>query len=142
MKASMRQLNVLFCDDVRYEVGNKVTYVGVYNGTMEFAGKPPFTLPKLCISATSITPLDNPFKRLHLRVLVNDTVVQEIEVPEDQLVLKEVQPADIVNLAIGAVITVQPFVITEDCRVKVVAITETGEEMSPPGIKIRFLGGE
>jgi hypothetical protein len=38
----------IFCDDIRAEVGGKLTYVGCYAGTM-FAPTFPITLPKFCL---------------------------------------------------------------------------------------------
>ncbi len=40
----------IFCDDIRPEVGGKLSYMGVYNGTMFVAGDLPITFPKFCIS--------------------------------------------------------------------------------------------
>jgi len=36
----------IFCDDIRQEVGGKITFVGVYSGTMFIHGEFPVTLPK------------------------------------------------------------------------------------------------
>jgi hypothetical protein len=38
----------IFCDDIRAEVGGKLTYVGCYAGTM-FLPTFPFTMPKFCL---------------------------------------------------------------------------------------------
>jgi hypothetical protein len=40
----------LFCDDIRYEVGNKISYIGSYRGSMNFKGSYPLILPKFIIS--------------------------------------------------------------------------------------------
>lgn len=37
----------LICDDVRHEVGNKVSFIGVYTKDL-FIPQTPFTFPKLC----------------------------------------------------------------------------------------------
>jgi hypothetical protein len=37
----------IFCDDIRFEVGGKVTYVGVYSKTLFVGGEFPFTIPTL-----------------------------------------------------------------------------------------------
>jgi hypothetical protein len=41
--------NTIFCDDVRQEIAGKWTYVGVYDGDMIIAGKPPVVLPRLSL---------------------------------------------------------------------------------------------
>lgn len=42
-----KQEYTIICDDIREEVGNKVTFVGTY-GPYIFVSKIPFTFPKLC----------------------------------------------------------------------------------------------
>lgn len=42
---------LLVCDDVRHEVGNKPSYMGVYTGDI-LVEKFPFTVPKLCLIPT------------------------------------------------------------------------------------------
>lgn len=39
----------IFCDDLRQEVGGKLTYIGVYSGTLIAHGDFPFTLPKFAM---------------------------------------------------------------------------------------------
>ena len=38
----------IICDDIRQEIGNKLTLVGTYNGLI-IVPKLPYTIPKLCI---------------------------------------------------------------------------------------------
>jgi hypothetical protein len=39
----------IFCDDIRVEVGGKLTYVGTYGGQMLVHGNFPFFMPKLAL---------------------------------------------------------------------------------------------
>ena len=39
----------IFCDDIRVEIGNKLTYVGTYSGQLLIHGSFPSTIPKLCL---------------------------------------------------------------------------------------------
>jgi hypothetical protein len=43
--------NAIFCDDIRMEIGNKITYVGCYFGYM-FLPDFPATIPRLCVAVT------------------------------------------------------------------------------------------
>ncbi len=43
---------VLFCDDIRNEVGGKVSYMGVYKGVMRVEEAFPVTLPKFAIAVS------------------------------------------------------------------------------------------
>ena len=43
----------IFCDDIRLEVGNKTSLIGIYSGVLGFEGSEfPITIPKLCIVVT------------------------------------------------------------------------------------------
>jgi hypothetical protein len=45
---ALRARAIIICDDIRYEVGNKLTLVGVYNETIGFPpGEGAFGIPKL-----------------------------------------------------------------------------------------------
>lgn len=44
----------LFCDDIRYEVGGKITYVGAYSQTLNILGNFPATLAKLALAVSVI----------------------------------------------------------------------------------------
>lgn len=51
----------IFCDDIRYEIGGKVSFIGSYTNLMVVWDDFPATLTKLCIAATVITPIDDPY---------------------------------------------------------------------------------
>jgi hypothetical protein len=48
----------IFCDDIRHEIGNKTSYVGVYRSILYGQDKLPFVIPKLGIVATYRQPAD------------------------------------------------------------------------------------
>jgi hypothetical protein len=39
----------MFCDDIRQEVGGKISYIGAYGGRVLVHGNFPFTMPKLAL---------------------------------------------------------------------------------------------
>lgn len=41
--------HVIYCDDIREEVGGKTTLVGTYGGEMTIFGSPPVKLAKFCV---------------------------------------------------------------------------------------------
>ena len=80
-----RHVEILFCDDIRHEINGKLSYIGVYSGTL-FVPVFPVTLPKLCISVKIVTPANEPLRSLTLRVLKDDEILQEIVFDKEQLV--------------------------------------------------------
>ena len=70
----MNIATALFCDDIRFELGNKHTYVGCYDAEIVLP-ELPFVLPKFCISV-----------ELHLREFPLDETPIELRIflPGDQ----------------------------------------------------------
>jgi hypothetical protein len=80
-----RFLVALYCDDVRAEVGNKLTLVGCY-GTDLLLNTFPIVLPKLAVYVRAYTPAEKPFQKLVIRLRQNDEqVIGELEFPSAQL---------------------------------------------------------
>jgi hypothetical protein len=76
----MRYGYSIFCDDIRTEIGEKLSFIGVYNGVLllpEF----PFTLPKLCAHVSLVTPASQPYK----------SIILECRSPGDDVPLLEEQ---------------------------------------------------
>jgi hypothetical protein len=79
-----RHLETLFCDDIRQEIGGKLSFIGVYSAGL-FVTRFPALLPKLCLAVKVVTPADQPFRSLQLRVFQDEGVLQEIRVGEAEL---------------------------------------------------------
>lgn len=65
-----RFLDVIWCDDIRLEVGNKPSFMGVY----QYLGvrSIPLQVNRLAAFVTLYSPADRPCERLQLRVLKSD----------------------------------------------------------------------
>lgn len=74
-----RYAHSVFCDDIRQEVGGKLTLVGVYSGAL-LVPTFPTVLPKLCIVLDIVTPADKPFQQLKVRVLRDDETLADGDV--------------------------------------------------------------
>lgn len=78
----------LFCtyaDDVRQEVGGKLTYVGVYQGGgLMVHGNLPIVMPRLAIVASLFCPVNRVVKSIKIRIKFNDDLIlPELDVPSD-----------------------------------------------------------
>ena len=69
----MRYLEVIYCDDVRQEVGNKQSLIGVYPGDLYLEALPA-VLPKLCMVATLVIPAAECFESLRIKAMQGGTV--------------------------------------------------------------------
>jgi hypothetical protein len=79
-----RHVETLFCDDIRQEVGGKLSFIGAYSGVLFVVGFP-VTLPRLCLFVKVVTPAADPLRTLTLRVLRDEEILQEITADEEQL---------------------------------------------------------
>tara|TARA_R110002110_G_scaffold376568_2_gene586669 strand:- start:178878 stop:179309 length:432 start_codon:yes stop_codon:yes gene_type:complete len=69
----------VFCDDVRYEVSNKFSLIGIYQENMVFHANPPVLVPKLCTSFWLLSDIDDPIKHFCARVLLTSSGVDDVE---------------------------------------------------------------
>jgi hypothetical protein len=126
-----RFLTVTFCDDIRLEMGNKMSFMGCYQGDL-FVASMPVALPKLCVHATAWTPKDKPFHSLTVRISLDDVDLASIEVPISN---PELAPRTIDETAsrqgISAALAFSPFVIEKPATLRVMVTTEEGEIVGP-----------
>ena len=124
----------IFCDDVRVEVGGKLTYVGAYHGTMIVQGTFPMVLPKFAMHffylqrrQPNIIP---PTKVLVLTPGTNeDNPAVSIEIPEGDFLkgmanieAKSVGRAEPNYILLGGPILMTNFAIKEPGEIKVRAV--------------------
>lgn len=74
-------LHALWCDDIRQEIGNKPSFMGVYTGAL-VVPQLPVTLPKLCVWLTLSAPQDLPLQDVAVTVaLEGDAELLRLPVP-------------------------------------------------------------
>lgn len=73
-----------FCDDVRFEVGEKISLMGIY-GSDVFLPRFPATLSKFCFVAYCGTPFDSPIEKLEIEVVVNGERIFFLDFPQQIL---------------------------------------------------------
>ena len=133
MKATTdRILTAIYCDDIRHEVGNKMSFMGCYQSEL-FVPAAPIGLPKLCVYATVLTPLKRPFKSLTLRVVLDeDTELARMEIPSEVLSnLTDVLDSTATRKSISTALMFSPFFIEKASVLRIVADTEEGEIIGP-----------
>ncbi len=128
-----RHVQTIFCDDIRHEVGGKLSYIGVYSSSM-YVNKFPAILPKIGLSVKVISPAEQPLRSMTLRVLRDDEALQTIELNEDQLKEASQDAEDIseedqkqkVQLA-QFILMFTPLELAAPCKLRVRVQTESGE---------------
>lgn len=135
-----RQLEVIFCDDVRTETHNKISFMGVYGGAL-LVERFPAALSKLCIVPSLSTPLDQPFKELAFVILAGEKEVGRVQLPSDAM---ETAQSDLGaepmsekarGLLFRSVITIAPFACEAPTVLQVDAIVD-GERVEGPRLRV------
>ena len=130
-KNADRFIHAIFCDDMRQEIGNKVSFMGCYQGEL-FVPFLPLALPKLCVFVTVSTPVERPLKALTIRVNQGEKQLASIEMPSEDLARAVPPPQDDSTRILANVgVMLSPFAITEPGELRVVVITEEGEMLGP-----------
>lgn len=120
----------IFCDDIRYERGNKHSLMGCYSGEL-LVEQIPAILSKLCVQIHVGTPFERPLTQLTLRACLDDEVIGETAVPEEQLseghqaVLARAH-FDSTLMKVNSHMVFSPFVISQPCTLRIEVETEEG----------------
>ena len=127
-----RHIQTIFCDDIRHEIGGKLSYIGVYSGRL-IVSTLPATLPKLCLALKVVTPASQSFRKLALDVFRDDEVIAQWR--PDEAALTEASEAAVETLAdnashelaqiVNAMFVFSPFKIEGPCVLRVRAETES-----------------
>lgn len=142
-----RQAYAIFCDDIRHELGGKLTLVGVYSGSLLVQAFPS-VLPKLCLVLKVFTPIESPFQRLKIRILKDDETIAEGELPQQELTVlssARVEDPEESNEAeklfqVTAHFVFSPLKLDGPCVIGVRIETEDGE-MKTNSLRIATLPG-
>lgn len=123
-----RFVTAQFCDDIRQEIGNKVSLMGCYGHSMVL-GLLPTVLPRFCAHIKVYTPINRPFTKLSVRLMREEEVLGEMQFPQETLAVEKPKTYHIDHArwrTASAVITLSPFPIEKPCRLGVEADTEDG----------------
>lgn len=136
-----RYVHTIFCDDIRHEVSGKLSLIGVYSGIL-IARQLPITLPMLCLRVIAVTPSDQPFRSLAVRVLKDDDLLAELPMDERRLLEIADQPrnedpgSDVRKMRVFQFeFRFSPIAFDSPCVLRVRVQTEAGE-LPGPGLKV------
>jgi hypothetical protein len=127
-----RFLTAIFCDDIRQEMGNKLSFMGCYQGEL-IVPMAPVALSKLCVFASILTPKEKPIKSLTLRIVQDDDIeLARMDITGEGLseasqIIDETSTRKIISTAI----VFSPFAIEKNTTLRLKATTEEGEIVGP-----------
>ena len=127
-----------FCDDVRQEVGNKLSYLGIYGPNL-IVPKMPTTLAKLCCIFTLRIPATSLPRKVVFKLLREEEVIFEAELlPQDDAILPTADPAEDHALTISNIAQFVAFDVIQPARLKARAIVD-GLELSGGSLDLQAL---
>lgn len=137
----MRQVTSLFSDDIRHEIGGKVSYIGVYNSALMMPSFPA-NLSKLCVTVKLLNPPSEPFKEAIFRVLKDEEILAEgvITGEETHKFSQAAGTDDGIDpenrlMAIQSIFVFSPLVVEGPCILRVRVIVD-GAELKGSGLRI------
>lgn len=82
------RVELLFCDDIREEVGGKRSLMGVYSDEL-IVKKFPSTISKLCVFVKLLAKTDNPITEFKIDLLKNDSVFESLPIQKPTISVLE-----------------------------------------------------
>jgi hypothetical protein len=127
-------LSTIYCDDIRQEVGGKLSLMGVYNGVM-YVQQFPVTLAKFWVVATFVASKDESPKSLKFRVFKNDEPLADLDATPEHLQQLATAREPVVPMPDGSRRTIStqtqvcftPLQLDGPCLLSVGAMTDKGE---------------
>ena len=138
-----RHVQTIFCDDVRQEVGNKNSLMGVYAAEMKFSSLPTI-VPQLCVLVQVRTPKDRPIRSLQITVTLGEATLANFIAPPESLPTSAAsvsyfsgldQDDELGCLSIGAAFHIMGFSVAIPGAVRVHVIAD-GEKLVAQGLHI------
>lgn len=130
------QVHTIFSDDVRFEVGNKQSIVGIYSGSM-FLPEFPAVIPKLCVSFWIYIPKDVSANSANYLLLKDDEVIANVPINIGGI---DFTSADLSNgkataNVVQSLIALSPLYVDKQTVLKTRLIVD-GEELKSSSLQI------
>lgn len=136
----------IFCDDIRNEVGGKLSFIGCYSSVIFVTQKLPFVLPKFCIHSYVVTTAEDPFRSVSIRCYVPgheepilDEKIETPQLPAQRLMASELEagvsaPRQIVA---SASLVLSPFELSAPGLIRVRAVVDGAtDELSLGALRV------
>ena len=130
-----RYVHTIWCDDIRQEIGNKPSFMGVLTGGILLPAVPA-ALSRLGVYTWIVSPVDKPIESLQLQVVRDDGLVLAEIQPEapPYSAIPNVEDATRQQIIVG--VTMGPIEIPEGCKWFVVKVKADGDEFEGPKLRI------
>ena len=129
----LRCVVVQFCDDIRHEVGNKVTLVGLYNGSL-FLQEFPALIARLAINLIVETSIEDRISDMVVRIEKGEEIIFQTSTSiPPRVASNEVIQAghdEPTRSMLGVQISLPPITVMSPCMLRVVVILDGLESIA------------
>lgn len=135
MSTPGRYVHTIWCDDIRQEIGNKPSLMGVFTGGILLPAVPG-ALSRLGVYTWVVSPIDKPIESLQLQVIRDDGLVLA-EIKQEgppHSALPRVEDATRQHVVVG--VNMGPIEIPQGCKWFVVKVKADGDEIEGPKLRI------
>ncbi|WP_139237402.1 hypothetical protein [Polaromonas sp. YR568] len=117
-----------FCDDIRYELGNKITIVGLYNGYL-YLHEFPALIPRFAVNAYVDLPIEEQITTVGFRIEKGDETVFQTSIEPGAPEIAEVENGhdQFTRRSVGVQISLPPLTVMAPCMLRSI-ITIDGVE--------------
>lgn len=126
----------VFCDDIRHEVGNKASLIGIYNGDL-LASDLPIFMPRLGVMFQLRTALDYELSNVTYKITSGDEIVMQVDITVEagpgQSRISESRPDGQDPTSFRSVVSflaIPPMTFTSPCTLRAIAIANGVEYMA------------
>jgi hypothetical protein len=131
----------IFCDDIRREVGGKMTLVGIYRSEMVIHADLPIVLPKLGLAILVQSPIDRPLDRLKLLIYMpgdteSPSVTAELVAPQAFLRFRETAEDKDAWITLNTELVLSPVEVKQEGYIRARVETE-GEIIRIGSLRVR-----
>lgn len=126
-------ISTTYCDDIRQEVHNKLSFVGIYQGKL-LVSSFPARIPRLCVVVHLFCPKEQQFESVKIGIYRNDILFNEVNVTPPDSGWKDTGPNRYLSM-------VFPFVyenieLSGPATLKVRATFDDKEILPAPSLEI------
>lgn len=94
MQTIHKSINAIYCDDIRNEIGGKLSFMGVY-GTDMIIPNFPAAIGKLCVYVSIKFPFaEHPKEKIYIAISEGDKILSEMRLEKENLEKSQPPPPD------------------------------------------------
>jgi hypothetical protein len=132
--------SAIFCEDIRHEVGEKRSFIGVHSGRSNLA-RFPFLFPKFCIVLFAHAGLGEHPKKASVTLRMDGEVFAELPETDYSLRVRELEEKRAEHSLVSMEMIISPFVVDKPCDLNVEFHLD-GKKMRIPTLRFAQLSPE